>query len=57
MPTQCGFYWTDVLNREPEHPQHRCTDQFMHKGIHMCGTTYKDPKTGKSVYCGAIRRR
>jgi len=55
MPAQCGKYWTDKLNTGPEHPQHRCTGQFMHKGIHICGSDYK--KDGKTVHCGAVNRQ
>lgn len=51
--SECGFFWKDILNN-PDHSQHRCGDQFMHTGAHVCQVVIKRADGSKEV-CGALR--
>jgi hypothetical protein len=53
MPRECGYGWEDAANVR-EHPRHRCNGEFMHRGIHVCGVTYRDA-SGNRVFCGVSR--
>lgn len=50
---ECGYFWKDVLN-DDNHPQHRCGDQFMHAGAHVCQVLVRKPDGTREV-CGALR--